>query len=62
MALGAVLLIVLEGPRGKTDVELPWLLLLLPAAGFTATQTLMAMAPNHLLRHAVHASVIGTVL
>jgi hypothetical protein len=62
MATVAVLSIVLWISRARTGVVLPWLVLIVLASGFTAAQIRTAMVPDHLLRHAVRAPIIGTVL
>lgn len=62
MALVVVLSVVLWVSMERTDVLLPWLVLVVLASSFTATQIRMTMVPDHLLPHAVWALVIGTVL
>lgn len=46
----------------RRGTVIPWVALIVLASGFTVAQVRTAMVPDHMLRHAAHGLVTGTVL
>jgi competence protein ComEC len=58
----AGLLAALLLSRARAGVTIPWIILVVLAAGFTVAQVRTAMVPDHMLRLETHGLVTGTVL